>query len=120
MADAVKDGKVDDLFTHVSKDFRYKELDRDALHQRAQLVMEWNDIGNVQISAFRVEELSRAKKFARTWFRVSAWAKGGGDPYLFVTQADFVLEGDQWKLKTMRFYNPVVDHDKEIDIPGLR
>ena len=64
--------------------------------------------------------ISRAKKTAKTSFRVSAWAAGNEQPYLFITQADFVLEGKDWKLKTMRFYNPLVDQDKEIDLPGLR
>jgi hypothetical protein len=120
LAQAVKDGKVDDLFKHVSKDFRFKEMDRDALYRMARAVIQSNKVNDIKITAFSVEELSRDKKFAKTRFRVSAWAEGSEAPRMFVTQADFVLEGDQWRLKTMRFYNPLVDQDKEIDIPGLR
>lgn len=118
MALAVKDGKVDDLFKHISNDFRYKEKDRDLMYAAVQLAMAANRITDVKIKNFRVDELSRDKKFAKTWFRVYASSKEDLPP--FVTQADFVLEGDQWKLKAMRFYNPMVNQDQEVDLLGLR
>ena len=118
MAQAVRDGKVDDLFKHVSKDFRYKEMDREMVYVLAQGVMKANKINAVRVSNFKVLELSRENKLAKTWFRVNA--EGDGGQQIFVTEADFVLEGDHWKLKAMRFYNPVVNQDREIDIPGLR
>ena len=48
---------------------------------------------------------------------VSAWGADSGNPYLFGTEADFVLEDGEWKLKCMRFYNPLVNQDREMDLP---
>jgi hypothetical protein len=36
---------------------------------------------------------------------------------LFRTEADFVLEAEQWKLKTLRFYKPLVDAKDEVNLP---
>jgi hypothetical protein len=119
MAQAVEEGKVDDLFKYISNDFQYKGMTRKELYDKAQLAIRLHKVNEIRISDFRVEELSRTNKTAKTRFRVSAWAAGVEQPYLFITQADFVLEGNQWKLKTMRFYNPLVDQDKEIDLPGF-
>jgi hypothetical protein len=116
MAAAVVAGKADDLFKHVSKDFRYKGRDRDLMYAVVKKAMENHKINDVRISSFRVDELSRGKKFAKTSFRVSTTADRD---ILFITQADFALESDQWKLITLRFYNPVTQ-DQELDLPGLR
>ncbi len=117
MADAVVAGKVDELFKHVSKDFNYKGMSREILNVAAQREMRAGRVKGLRISSFRVEEVSRANKSATTSFLVRVTGDGEG---FFRTQADFVLEGDQWKLKSMRFYNPAVEQDKEIDLPGIR
>jgi hypothetical protein len=119
MANAVVDGKVDDLFKHISNDFQYKGMTRKELYEKSQAAILLHKVKEVHIANFDVQELSRTNKTAKTRFRVSAQAAGVDRPYFFVTQADFVLEGDQWKLKSMRFYNPLVDQDKEIDLPGF-
>jgi len=120
MADAVVDGKVDDLMRHVSKDFKYKDMTRERLSTLAQQSVKANRVREVRITKFEVSELSRANKVAKTSFRVTVWGEGQAQPYMFTTQADFALEGEQWKLMTMRFYNPLVDQDREIDLPGIR
>jgi hypothetical protein len=120
MANAFVEGKVDELFTHVSKEFNYKGMTRDRLYELAQRSKRDNRVSDVKISSFKIDEISRGNKLAKTRFRVSAWGAGSDQPYIFVTQADFVLEGEQWKLKTMRFYNPFVNQDQEIDLPGIR
>ena len=116
MADAVERGNVDELFKHVSKDFSYKGWDRDLLYAAAQREMRAGRVKSLRITSFDVISLSRADQSATTSFlvRVSGDTEG-----FFRTQADFVLEGEHWKLKTMRFYNPAVDQDKEISLPGL-
>ena len=116
MRDAVVARKVDDLFKHISKDFRYKGLGRDLMYAGVKRAMETHKINDVGITSFSVDEVSRAKKFAKTTFRVSASVDRD---ILFITQADFALEGDQWKLITLRFYNPVTQ-DQELELPGLQ
>jgi hypothetical protein len=117
MADAVVAGKVDDLFKHVSKDFKWKGIGRDELYKSTQVAVKDHQVTQVNISSFRVEEVSRSKAFAKTSFLVTATA---GNQIMFRTEADFVLEGEQWKLKTMRFFRPIGGQDQEIDLPGLR
>src|SRR5262249_34980129 len=73
MAEAVIAGKMDDLFQHISRDFRYKDMTRDMLFGRAKAAVEAYKVRAVKITKFKVEELDRTKKFARTSFRVSAW-----------------------------------------------
>src|ERR1043165_3251989 len=106
MAAAIVAGKTDELFKHISRDFHYRTMTRDMLHQKARAAVNVYQINQVKITDFNVDELSREKKFAKASFRVSAWAEGHEGPYVFVTRADFVLEDGEWKLKTMRFYNP--------------
>jgi hypothetical protein len=120
MADAVVAGKVEELLTHVSKDFQYKEMSREKLSEMAQQSVRHNKVREVRITKFEVAELSREKKLAKTSFRVTVCGEGQAQPYLFMTQADFRLEGEQWKLLTMRFFNPFVNQNQEIDLPGIR
>lgn len=120
MANAVVDGKVNELLNHVSKDFKYKGLTREKLGELAQQSVQNNKVREVRITNFNLVELSRTTKIAKTSFRVSAWSADIDQPYMFMTQADFVLEGEQWKLTTLRFYNPLVNQDQEMDLPGVR
>ncbi|MBI3821250.1 MAG: hypothetical protein HY289_01055 [Planctomycetes bacterium] len=117
MAEAVMAGKTDDLFKHVSKDFRYHETTRDELNARARKQIEGRKVADIRITKFKVEEVSREKKFARTSFLASG--SGEGFQFLYRVETDFILEGDAWKLKTMRFYNPLVNQDQEIRLPGI-
>jgi hypothetical protein len=119
IARAVVAGRTDDLLTHVSNDFRYKRLTRADLKTLARSATEDYEVNAVRIRKFNVDDLSREKKLAKTSFRVSAWSAGNDQPYMFNVEADFVLEGDQWKLQTMRFYNPFVNQDQELDLPDL-
>jgi hypothetical protein len=119
MADAVVQGKVDDLFKHISKDFVYKGMTREMLYEAARRSIKGNKISNIRITQFNVEEISRDKKFAKVKFNVTAWDAQGETPYPFTTKAEFVLEGEEWELKTMKFFKTFVDTDQEIAVPGL-
>jgi hypothetical protein len=118
MADAVIAGDVDALFSHISKDFTYKGMTREMLYEAARQSIQKNQVRDVNIRQFKAE-ISPDRKTAKTRFRVAAWEVGEEQPRPFITEADFVREGDQWKLKTMRFFNPMVNQDQEIGIPGL-
>jgi len=118
MASAIEAGRMDDLFQHVSKDFNYKGLSREGLYVVAQKAMATQRVSSVAITQFRVEEASRADKFAKTRFQVTVRTKDE-QTYLFVTEGDFVLEGDAWRLKTMRFKPAMGNQDQEITLPGM-
>lgn len=116
MGDAIVAGNVDDIFKHVSNDFDYKGMNRNALYEKARAAIASHRVKDVRITQFTVAEVSRVKKFAKTRFRVAASADR---EYPFITEADFVLEGKHWKLKTMRFYDPVRSLE-EVELPGMR
>jgi hypothetical protein len=116
MADAVVNGKVDDLFKHISKDFVYKGMTRDTLYEVARKSIQANKIANIGITQFKVEEISRHNKTAKARFTVTPFV-AAEQPRPFATQAEFVLEGEQWKLKAVRFF--LFGTDQEISLPGL-
>jgi hypothetical protein len=120
MAQAVEAGKMDDLFKHVSNDFAYKGMTREMLYQAARKSIEGNKVREVRITRFEVEEISHAKKLAKVRFGVTAFAAAMDQPFPFVTRAEFALEGDQWKLKTMRFFKTFVNTDEELDVLSIR
>jgi hypothetical protein len=111
----VEDKRLGDLFKHISNDFNYKGKTREMLYDFAQSRIKQHAVTNIRISSFRVEEISRATKFAKTSFLVAASADR---EILFRTEADFVLEGEQWKLKTLRFFRPIGGQDQEFDMIG--
>ena len=117
MGQAVMDGKVDDLFKHISKDFAYHTLTRDDLYKATRTAIERHKVDGIHIANFKVEELSREKKLARASFRISGTADSFS--FFYRVETDFVLEGDKWMLKTMRFYNPVANQDQELRLPGI-
>jgi energy-coupling factor transporter transmembrane protein EcfT len=117
MAAAVQQGKVEELFKHISKDFNYKGMTRDVLHEFAAKSIQRNQIKDIAIRNFKAEVI-RPQKLAKTRFLVKATG-ANNELHPFVTEADFVLEGERWMLKTVRFYNPLVNQDQEIGVPGL-
>jgi hypothetical protein len=114
MAQGVENKQLDKVFKHISNDFRYKGITREMLYDVAQRHIKDHEIKNIRINRFQAE-IDRAKKHARTGFIVSAMAERD---ILFRTEADFALEGEVWKLKTLRFYSVGSDH--ELDITGGR
>ena len=112
MARAVENKNLGGLFKHISNDFRYHSKTREMLYDAAQKHIKEHDVKNIRINRFNAE-ISREKKFARTGFIVVASSER---EFLLRIEADFVLEGDQWKLKTLRFYR--IGHDEEINIFG--
>lgn len=116
MAQAVMDGKMDDLFKHISKDFTYNEMTREMLYEASRRSIEGHRVADIHITKFRAEPL-RGNNTARASFNISGTAADAS--FFYRVETDFVLEGEAWKLKTMRFYNPVVNQDKEIRLPGI-
>src|SRR5262249_39762883 len=79
MRQAVLDGKVDDLFKHISKDFTYHTLTRDDLYKATRAAIERHKVDGIHFSKFKIEELSREKKIARASFNIS----GNADTFNF-------------------------------------
>lgn len=117
MKDAVLLGSDEALLKHLSKDFRYQNATRDDIARAAREAVKGNRVESIRITKFSTDEINRDKKSARVRFRVTAWAAGQDQPFMFNVIADFVLEGTEWKLRTVRFLNPWVNQDEEIVAP---
>jgi hypothetical protein len=121
MATAVVDGKVDDLFQHISKDFVYEDgaakMSRDQLYEAARGVIRRGEVGGINISRFKVEAVNRSDGKARVTFGVNPF-NAAGDPLLpFDVEGHFVLEGERWKLKSVVFFR--FNSKEKMGIPGL-
>jgi hypothetical protein len=110
MRQAVLDRKADDLVKHWAKDFSYRGRSRDDLARAASQFK----VDNINLWEFDVKSLEDDK--AEIWFRCVANAKDSGT-FLAICKANFVKEGEQWKLQRAAFFQPIANTDQEISLP---
>jgi hypothetical protein len=99
MAKALVSDDKNTLFKHLSKDFVVHGMGRDEIYRLARAEIRERKVTEIQIMKFRVE-VSREKKSATAKFFAST--TGDRDQVLPV-EAEFVLEDEQWKLKSVRY-----------------
>jgi hypothetical protein len=121
MAAAVKAGNLDEAFRHISSQFRFRGLDRPAFRQKAAEATHRHDVEDIVVWEFEHGEISRRKKEAKVRFMVKV--KGnwrGSEAAGYRCDADFVLDPDgQWRLKGFQIFNPFVESDQPLRIPGF-
>lgn len=111
MADAVIAGDGDALFTHVARDFRYHDLNRDTTYQAVRKNIKHFSIQAVHLWDYEVPELSRSDRKARVEFK--ATVSGPDMDRMFLIRSDFVLEEGAWKMQSFRVFNPIVNTTDE-------
>lgn len=116
MADAVVEGKAEVLLKHFAKDFKFQGRSRENVAQGVTSAARQHGVNDIHLYQFQVEEISRSKGTATMFFRATAYG-GQESLYMAACRAYFVLEGDQWRLKEVRFYNPVVNQDQPLQLP---
>ena len=114
MTRAVIDKKPDDLVKHWTGDFSVKDLSRRELAKAVTQASERFKVGEISLWEFDVKKLTDTE--AEIWFRCAAKSNDGG-AFLALCKADFVKEGEAWKLKRIRFFNAVANTDQEISLP---
>jgi hypothetical protein len=114
MAQAVLDQKPDDLTKHLARDFRFKDLDREALGNAVARASRTYKVESINLWEFDVKSQTDDK--AEIWFRCVAHGQTGGT-FLAICKAHFVKEDDQWKLERAAFFQPVANTDQEIALP---
>ncbi len=114
MSKAVLDNDPDTLAQHWAKDFTFKGLGRKELAQAVTRAAQQFQVESVNLWEFDVKELDETK--AKIWFRCVANAKGG-EKFMALAKADFVKEGDAWRLARIAFFQPIANTDQEIPLP---
>jgi len=115
MANAVIEGKRDVLQQNLANDFELQGIKRQDLVPAAMRNAKDYQVTDIVISSFDVEELKDTT--AKVYFRGTVHSKTEGRPFLLGCRGFFVKENDQWKLKEIRFYNPLVNQNQPITLP---
>jgi hypothetical protein len=69
---------------------------------------------------FERGEVSRAQRTAKVHFMVKARGDWRGSEAGYPCNADFVLDPDgQWRLRGFQIFNPFVEADQPLHIPGF-
>jgi hypothetical protein len=120
MARGVKDKNADQVFAHISDDFRMGLADKATLRGLAEGAMKRGDVTEIVVWDFRDAEISRKDKTATIKFTVKPKGNRFEDSVGYTCKAKFVLESDdKWRLKSFEIFNPLVDTDKPMQIPNL-
>jgi len=114
MAQAVMRKKPDDLRRHLAQDFEFQGMKRDELAQAAAAAAERYTVESVNLWEFDWKQVG--ERNAEVHFRCLAKGKDGGT-FLAICRAAFAKEGEEWKLRSIRFHRPVANTDEEIPVP---
>jgi hypothetical protein len=104
MAEAVVRGDTNELFKHVSRDFRHNKMPREQLAALVKGIVAQHKINHVKIWEFEFEEVSREKRTAKAHFKATVFDNDGILAMVFCI-ANFTLEDDRWKLHSIDFRN---------------
>jgi len=114
MARAILDDRPQDLVKHWSRDFEFQGLSRDLLAEAVAKTAGNNAVESINLWEFDFKSVEADK--AEVWFRCVANGRGGGS-FFAICHADFVKEGNDWKLRRAAFFQPVANTDQEIRLP---
>jgi len=114
MRQAVLDRKADDLIKHWAKDFRFQGRGREDLARAVAAAASQFKVDNINLWEFDVKSVEDDK--AEIWFRCAANSTDGGK-FFAICKANFVKEGEQWKLQRAAFFQPIANTDQEIALP---
>ena len=116
MAEAVVNGRADILDKHLASDFIYHGSRRQDAIDGILRAAKVYQVREVRI--FNFEVLDQQERTIRVFFRAAA--HGPRDDRSFppvACRALFVKDGEHWRMKEARFYNPLVNQDQEMVIP---
>jgi hypothetical protein len=120
MAAGVNNKDLDRTFKHISNDFRARSLDKASLRSVAEGHIKSGNVDHINIINIEKVEVNRPNKTADVEMRVKPIGPAGGDLGFYLVRAKFVLEdGDQWRMRSFEIFNPVVETDRPMQVPGL-
>jgi hypothetical protein len=100
MARATERQKADDLFEHISKDFRFGTMNRDDLFNRVKAAMQIHKVSDIQLRSQQVVVKGDA---GEVLFNFRAEAAAGG-VFAASAKAIFAREAGQWKLVELQVF----------------
>jgi hypothetical protein len=115
MRDGVVAGKPDAVFKHFARDFSLDLGDPKTFIDHATQAIRRRRVEDIVLGGFDFEVPPDRGKNALVAFRAHVLVDGGQVWYLVRTE--FVFQGDQWRMRTIRLFNPVADTDRPIPIP---
>lgn len=120
MAEAGSRRDLERVFRHISKDFQHGTLDKAAFRQAAERVMRRFNVRNIRIWDLEPGEIAREARSGKIAFKVKVQSDLTRETDFFLCRAEFVLDPDgQWRMKGFQIFNPLVNTDQPLQIPGL-
>jgi hypothetical protein len=118
--DGIQKRNTEQVFANVAEDFRYRTYNKSAFRAAADPHIRAGDAADVQVWDFEPDSISRAEKQAEVHFNVRASGVTPSGREFFLCKAKFVLEkDDKWRLQSFELFNPFVETNRPLDIPGL-
>jgi hypothetical protein len=107
MTEAVKKRDTSGIMNHVSKDFEARSLNRAGLEDRIKFAFS-QGVDEVVIFDIEPIEVPSGSREAKVRFTAKAKQRGSdiADPRGYQVEATFVLEGDEWRMKTFLARDP--------------
>jgi hypothetical protein len=120
LCQAVGDRDLDRAFAHLSKDFRYHSLNKATFEENVRRLVSIHQPNEAKAWDFEVLDVSREKRSATVLFRAKVKGNWSGGAEFYLVRAEYVLDPDgQWRMKTFKLSNPLVNTEDEVGVPGL-
>ena len=111
---------LDRIFSHISRDFRYRSLDRNAFRQRSEDVLRNRNVEEVVVWDFERGDADRKERRGTVRFMVKPRGNWQGNEAGYLCEARFVLDPDgQWRMSGFQIFNPFRESNQELIVPGF-
>jgi hypothetical protein len=120
MAEAGSNRDLDRVFRHFSAEFRHQGHDKSSFRQAAERAIRQHNVRDFRIWDLEPVEISSETRTAKAAFKIKFQSDLSRGADFFLCRAEFVLDPDgQWRLKGFQIFNPFVNTDQPLQIPGL-
>lgn len=115
MANAVRTRDANTIFQHVARDFRVGGMNREAFRGYVDSVMQSRLVDHLT-----VWDVSFPDDRGAVVLRAKPESTRLGNTPFYLVRAQFVQEGTEWRMQSFQVFNPAVNTETPLDLPGLR
>jgi hypothetical protein len=116
----IRNRSTDQVFANLSDDFRYRTHNKSSFRGIVDSHIRVGDAADLEVWDYEVDNISRAEKKAEVHFNVRSSGAVPSGREFFLCKAKFVLEQDgKWRMQSFELFNPFVETNRPLDIPGL-